>query len=139
MWLNKLFRGLTKYLLNCGKLTNMGFTKDDEKKLGLPLPLLKKWEFVMNTLWAFMRAYQKAAEGSKVTGEKNEIQFTSQDGIRFDISLKFYNSKYLCLKITRPDISDFSVSITHIDEFGKEGMIRTVSDVLTYAEKANDG
>lgn len=110
------------------------FTKQDAQELNMPLPLLRKWELVMNTLWSFFLAYAKKEKKVKIKNQENKIYYKLGNGHQYIIWVDFYNNSYLCLKIEIKDVKDFEVRISKIDELGKEGIIRTVANILTAAE-----
>lgn len=110
------------------------FTEKDAVEMGKSLPLLRKWETVMNTLWSFFLAYADAEKNVQIKNEANLIKFQLKDGNKFEIGVNFYNSKYLSLFVKIDGNDEFEATINNIDAFGKEGIIRTVSNILTYAE-----
>lgn len=111
------------------------FTEKDAVEMGEPLPLLRKWETVMNTLWSFFLAYADAEKNVQIKNESNLIKFQLKDGNKFEIGVNFYNRKYLSLFVKIDGNDEFEATVNNIDAFGKEGIIRTVSNILTYAEK----
>lgn len=110
------------------------FTKLYAIKNGMPLQLLRKWETVMNTLWSFFMSYAESEKQVKVKNEDNCIKFQLANGHVFEIGVNFYNSKFLSLYVKIEGNDEFEATINNIDAFGKEGIIRTVADILTYAE-----
>lgn len=110
------------------------FTEKEAIEMGEPLPLLHAWQFVMNTLWSFFLAYSEAEKNVSVVNDANQILFRLKGGHQFKIFVNFYNRKYLSLAVEIEGNEDFEVRINNIDSFGKEGIIRTVSNILTYAE-----
>lgn len=110
------------------------FTEKDSIKIGEPLALLRKWETVMNILWAFFSAYKHSEKNVRIKSEENLIKFQLKDGNKFEIGVNIYNSKYLSLFVKIDGNDEFEATVNNIDSFGKEGIIRTVSDILTYAE-----
>lgn len=111
------------------------FTAKEAKELGIPLPLLNKWQYVMDTLWSFFVAYSKTEKKVQLNNKSNSILYRLADGHHFNISVFFMNTKYLELIIRIDDNDDFEVRISNIDQFKKEGIIRTVAEILTHAEK----
>lgn len=110
------------------------FTKKDAIEIGAPLPLLRKWETVMNILWSFFLAYADAEKNVQIKSEANLIKFQLKGGNKFEIGVNLYNRKYLSLFIKIDGNDEFEATVNNIDVFGKEGIIRTVSNILTYAE-----
>lgn len=110
------------------------FTEQDSNKMGVPLPLLQKWETVMTTLWRYFVAYANSENHVKLKNEKNLIKFQLKDGHKFEIATYIYNKDYLSLSIKIEGNDDFEVTINNIDEFGVDGIVKTVSTILTYAE-----
>lgn len=110
------------------------FTEKDAIELGEPLPLLRKWETVMDILWSFFMSYAEAEKNVRIKSEENLIKFQLKDGNKFEIGVNFYNSKYLSLFVKIDGNDEFEATVNNIDAFGKEGIIKTVSDILTYAE-----
>lgn len=110
------------------------FTEKDAVNLAMPLPLLKKWEKVMNILWSFFLAYAEAEKEVYIKSEDNTIKFQLGNGNKFEIGVNFCNEKYLSLFVKIECNDEFEATINNIDAFGKEGIIRTVSSILTYAE-----
>lgn len=110
------------------------FTEKDAIEFDEPLPLLQKWETVMNTLWSFFLAYSNAEKNVRVRNESNLIKFQLKGGHKFEIGVNFYNREYLSLFVKIEGNEEFEATINNIDAFGKEGIIRTVSNILTYAE-----
>jgi len=119
---------------NLAQKTMSQFTEQDASEIGEPLQLLHKWEFVMNTLWSFFLAYSEKEKNVKPFNKANVILLSLKDGHKFKIFVDIYNRKYLSLSIEIEGHEDFAVSINNIDKFGKEGILRTVSNILTYAE-----
>lgn len=111
------------------------FTEQEAKKMKLPLALLNKWDFVMNTLWAFFLAYSKAERKVVINNKENTIFFSLDKGHQFKIFVNFVNSSYLSLVIEIEGKEDSIATINYIDHFGKGGIIRVVSEILTHAEK----
>ena len=110
------------------------FTEEEAKELGEPLELCHKWQFVMDTLWAFFLAYSQKEKNVSVVNDANLICFRLKDGHAFQIGVNFYNNKYLSLFVKIDGNDEFEATVNNIDAFGKEGIIRTVSNILTYAE-----
>lgn len=113
------------------------FTQDDAIEMKIPLSLLHKWEKVMNTLWSFFLSYSKKEKNVSISADANIILFRLKDGHNFKIFVNFYNEKYLSLSIEIDGHEDFAATINNIDEFGKEGIIKVVANLITYAEKVN--
>ena len=110
------------------------FTEKDAIEMGESLPLLRKWETVMNILWSFFLAYSIREKNVSVVNDANLIRFRLKDGHNFQIGVNFYNQKYLSLFVKIEGNDEFEATINNIDAFGKEGIIKTVSHILTYAE-----
>lgn len=110
------------------------FTEAEAKELGEPLELLNKWQFVMDTLWGFFTAYARTEKAVTVEKKDNKILFRLNGGNDFKIFVNLYNRKYLSLCIEIEGNDEFRATVNNIDAFGKAGIIRTVSNILTYAE-----
>jgi hypothetical protein len=110
------------------------FTKKDAKDMGIPLTLLNKWKFVMDSLWSFLVSYSKAEKKVNLSSESNTIFFQLNNRCKFKICVLFLNNAYLCLSIKIIGHDDFEANISHIDEFGNKGLISVVSDILTFAD-----
>ena len=110
------------------------FTEQDAIDLRQPLSLLHKWEDLMNVLWSFFIAYSKKEKNVQVKNECNEILFRLKPGHEFRIGVDMVNSKFLSLSVKIEGNEEFEARINNIDAFGKDGIIRTVADILTYSE-----
>jgi len=110
------------------------FTEEDAVEMRQPLALLRKWEMVMNILWNFFVAYSEAEKAVYVESQDNSIVFQLGNGNKFEIGINLVNRKYLSLFIVIEDNDEFEATINNIDAFGEEGIIRTVSNIITYAE-----
>lgn len=110
------------------------FTKKDARELGMPLPLLNKWKTVMDELWCFFSSYKIRNKVVSLSAVDNVILFQNNNGHKYQIGVNFYNQKYLSLFVKIEGNDDFEAMINNIDEFGREGIIRTVAAIVTYAE-----
>lgn len=81
-------------------------------------------------IYLIRRSEKKVSLGA----DSNTILFRLSDGHDFKICVNFFNNKYLSLAIEIEGNEDFEARINNIDAFGKEGIIRTVADIITYAE-----
>lgn len=113
------------------------FTEKEANDIGSPIELLNKWEEVMNIMWKFFLAYAAIEKKVKVENKSNCIYFQLDHGHNFEIGVNMYNNKYLSLFIKIVDNDEFEATINNIDQFGKEGIIKVVSEVLTYAENVS--
>lgn len=88
----------------------------------------------MNILWSFFSAYAKQAENVQIKNEENTIKYQTGVGHKFEIGINLINSEYLQLYIKIEGNEEFEATINNIEAFGKEGIIRTVGDILTFSE-----
>lgn len=112
-----------------------GFTSKDAKELGMPLSLLDGWKLVMDYLWDFFSAYKKVNKKASVRAVDNMILYSLPQQHCFKIYVNFINRKYLSLCVEIEGIEDFKVNIDKIDEFGREGIIMIVANIVTFGEK----
>lgn len=110
------------------------FTEEDAVEMRQPLALLRKWETVMNILWNFFVAYSEAEKAVYVESQDNSIVFQLGNGNKFEIGTNLVNRKYLSLFVKIEDNEEFEATVNNIDAFGEEGIIKTVSNILTFAE-----
>jgi hypothetical protein len=110
------------------------FTEEDAVEMRQPLALLRKWETVMNILWNFFVAYSEAEKAVYVESQDNSIVFQLGNGNKFEIGINLVNRKYLSLFVKIEDNEEFEATVNNIDAFGEEGIIKTVSNILTFAE-----
>ena len=110
------------------------FTAEEAEKLKIPLEVLQKWEFVMNTIWSFMQIYSGTEKAVRLQNKKNTILFKLAKGHQFVIQAFMVNNSYISLNVTIKGNKDFDASINLADMLGKEGLIRVLSNILTYAE-----
>ena len=110
------------------------FTEEDADEMRQPLELLRRWETVMNILWNSFVAYSEAEKSVHVVNQDNKIIFQLGGGNNFEIGVNLINRKYLSLFVKIEGNDEFEATVNNIDFFGKEGIIRTVFSIITYAE-----
>ncbi|MFC4262451.1 hypothetical protein ACFOWM_06165 [Ferruginibacter yonginensis] len=110
------------------------FTDKDALEFNMPLPLLKKWDKVMNALWHFLRAYKKVAKDVTVEAVDYTIKYQRGQGKKFTIGVNFTNKKYLSLFVKIDGDNIFEAIIDKIEAFKNEGIVKIVANILQYAE-----
>lgn len=111
------------------------FIQNDGIDIGVPIPLLRKWERVMNIIWSFLKGYEKVADGVIVYANENTIHYRKGFTNKIIITVFFVNKKYLELSIKIEGNNEFEAKVSHIDTFEKKLMITTLASIIDAAEK----
>lgn len=97
--------------------------------------LADKWEFTMNTIWNFIKAYSQVEPSVNFSkAEESVIAFRLNEGVNYKIKCFFINNSFLQLEVTADEEPDFVASVTHINRMGEKEIIQILSSILTYCE-----
>lgn len=114
------------------------FTKEEARELGISLELLNKWQSSMDIIWSFLLAYTKKDTTSKVEAIDNRIVLNYHGEVTYNIGCFFLNSSYIELKIEKENDKEFGASLSHIDQYGREGIIRCLSAIITFSNSGGN-
>lgn len=97
--------------------------------------VMEKWQFVMNTIWAFMVEYSKVEKKVKLENFENEIKYQLADGKKFIVGCLMINNKYTSMYVKIEDNEEFEATLNNADQFEKGDLCKILANILTYTEK----
>lgn len=113
------------------------FTKEDAKKLGIPLTLLRKWEKVMNRLWHRIVDFKKYSGKFDLDNRDNGIQIGFFDDIEYEITVNIVNGRYLSLRLGIIGNDDFETSISHVERITDINLLQIIMTIILDNEELN--
>jgi hypothetical protein len=114
---------------------NGEFSQDDSVELGLPLPLLRKWEQLMQGVWRLLlRRTLDGGDKIDLVSKDNQIYFARNSFRTYLISINFVNHEYLQLSIEIVGDPNFSLELNGVEGYHEETVVRLVA-VVTGARR----